>query len=91
MKSQVFRSLLKASYSTTKVPVETHILPHFPVPWKVVEGHYKCELVTQHTPDILRSKAKLFMLDHFYQEAPIPRALRFHDRIKESCEKTRCL
>lgn len=81
------RLIIKASYNT-KVPIETHVPPHSPIPWTMTPERYKLVLVNQDTPETLRSKAKLSMLKHFYQEAPIPLALRFNDRIKEGCEKT---
>ena len=85
--TRTIHSIVKTSFST-KVPIESHVPPHSPIPWTMTPEKYKCVLVNKTTSETLRSKAKLSMLKHFYQEAPIPLALRFNDRINEGCEKT---
>ena len=49
---------------------------------------FKMFLVNPQTSESMRSKAKISMLKHFYQEAPIPIALRLNDRINQGCEQT---
>ena len=85
--SSFVRKAFKKSYCT-KVPIENHVLPHSLIPWRLTPEGYKMVLVNHQTSETLRHKARLSMLKHFYQEAPIPLALRLNDRINQGCEQT---